>query len=370
MSAFCSRLLVGGTSIPKCFGVSLPSRGWLLLQIVLLGATGPAVRAQAPQQPAAEPPAAAAPAAVQDDVQDPYRRLIDEAIGEFNRSNWGEAHALFARAHALRPNARTSRGLGLTCFEMRLYVDAIAHLQDALQQQELPLADWQRDEAKSVIERAQQYVGRVSIETVPPAAHVLLNGQLIDRRELTLNVGTYQVSATAAGYKEASASVLVEPTQTETVRLVLLAEDPAPELPSRPVRATSAPKSERMAQPSSPGTTQRLLGWTSTGVGVVGLTLGVVFQLQRAREVSQRDEICPTGLDCLLSEKERIDEHTRDARRAAAIGTVALVAGGIFVAGGLALVLTAPADREATEVTLAPIITPHVQGATLSLRGW
>ena len=52
-----------------------------------------------------------------------YQRLVRQAIAEYAEHNFAEARALFARAHALEPNARTLRGLGMTAFELRSYAE-------------------------------------------------------------------------------------------------------------------------------------------------------------------------------------------------------------------------------------------------------
>src|SRR3954470_14714051 len=61
-----------------------------------------------------------------------YDDLIKRAVVEFDNSHWAEARALFGRAHELAPNARTFRGLGITAFELRRYVDATRELEASL----------------------------------------------------------------------------------------------------------------------------------------------------------------------------------------------------------------------------------------------
>src|SRR5262245_12806154 len=56
---------------------------------------------------------------------DSYEQLITRALTEFDARNFAEARALFLQAHALRPTARTLRGIGVTEFELRNYVDSV-----------------------------------------------------------------------------------------------------------------------------------------------------------------------------------------------------------------------------------------------------
>jgi hypothetical protein len=103
------------------------------------------------------------------------------------------------------------------------------------------------------------------------------------------------------------------------------------------------------------------------GLGVAGLVVGVVFQVERSRTLDERDGICPNGA-CPPSElgasQARETELTSRANTQGTVGLVGFVAGGALVAGGLALVLTAPSGGG--DVALAPVVTPGFAGfATL-----
>lgn len=74
-----------------------------------------------------------------------YDDAIRRAIEEFDAGHWGEARALFRRAHEISPNARTWRGLGITAFELRRYVDAVSELEAALTNTLKPLTEKQRE---------------------------------------------------------------------------------------------------------------------------------------------------------------------------------------------------------------------------------
>lgn len=124
-------------------------------------------------------------------TQDKYSRTIAEAVLEFNRGNWIEARTLFERAYALQPNARAQRGLGVTSYELRHYVDAVRELKAALADQRNPLTENQRSEALSIIERAQRFIGRIRIVTVPEGATVLLDGTRVIMREFETDAGAY-----------------------------------------------------------------------------------------------------------------------------------------------------------------------------------
>ncbi len=118
----------------------------------------------------------------------------------------------------------------------------------------------------------------------------------------------------------------------------------------------------------SGGELQRTLGWTAAGVGVVGLAVGTVFQFQRSSKLSERDDLCPSSVDCAPGTQERINALTDEARSAATVSAVSLIAGGVLVTGGLALVLTAPKGRASAALT--PIVTAHFRGLAVAGHVW
>jgi hypothetical protein len=136
---------------------------------------------------------------------------------------------------------------------------------------------------------------------------------------------------------------------------------PAPQAaPPPPPTADSAPQ-------GSTGTTQRILGWTSLGVGVVGLGVGTVFVIQRSSKLNERDTVCPAMEFCTDEEIALNATLTDEARTASTIGTVGLIAGGVFAATGIVLVVTAPKGKPKDAATLVPVIGPGFQG--LSFQG-
>jgi hypothetical protein len=95
--------------------------------------------------------------------------------------------------------------------------------------------------------------------------------------------------------------------------------------------------------------TQRTIGVIVGGVGIVGLGLGSVFGL---RSMSRHDDDqlhCDSSSSC-DPQGFRLRNEARDA---GTISTVGFIAGGILVAGGITLFLTAP---RASRTTTAPAV--------------
>lgn len=200
-----------------------------------------------------------------------YQRLIHDALQEYDAGHWAEARALFGRAHDLSPSARTLRAMGNADFELRHYVAALRELKAALDDTRNPLSAAQRNETARVIERARSYVGSVRIEVEPEDAELLLEGDRVEGRELTLDSGDYTLVARAQGYQDGEAHVSVQGGQTRTISLHLvpidLAVKPAPDA-STPAMSAARDTPQRDTEGGS--ILEQWWFWTAAGVLVAG----------------------------------------------------------------------------------------------------
>lgn len=147
------------------------------------------------------------------------------------------------------------------------------------------------------------------------------------------------------------------------------AESPAPLVGGvGPVSGSSLQAHDQSEPEQNPGATQRILGWTGTGLGAVGIVLGVVFTAQKNAKDSEASRICPTGIGCKEGDNTKIRVLTDDANTKGTLAVVSFVAGGLLVAGGLVTVFTAP-DKKRT-VSLTPALSPHFQGLFVAGQIW
>ena len=92
-----------------------------------------------------------------------YAAAIDAALSEFQARRWPEARAHFRRAHALSPNARTLRGIGMASYEMADYAAAYEALEGALTNTTRPLTEDQHTQVLTLRDRALALIGRFTI---------------------------------------------------------------------------------------------------------------------------------------------------------------------------------------------------------------
>ncbi len=240
---------------------------WRIAGVVVLGTALIGAVASA-QTPAAPGPA----------VETSYRATVREALAEVNSGNWPEARALFERAHRIKPNARTLRGLGVTAFELRRYVQALRELRAALKDNRNPLTPEQRTEVADIIARAERYVGKLRVRTVPANAALRVDGVAVEGRELALEVGDHEVFASAPGHRDARARVSVEAGATHALVLSLQPLQLKLTAATTPTRSDRDPRLSEDGE-RSPSILGRWWFWTAVGVVAAGsaVTLGLVL---------------------------------------------------------------------------------------------
>jgi tetratricopeptide (TPR) repeat protein len=216
-----------------------------------------------------------------------YRDLVAEATREFSAGNFEEARTLFEQAHAAKPSARTLRGLGLTAYELRRYVQAVSELQAALADTRNPLTGEQQREVQAVITMARRYVARLTVELVPAEASLLLNGTAVKERDLALGVGDYTLTARAAGYRDASQTIALQGGQTHRLRIELVPVDLRVKAGAR---ASDAHTAGQARDSGDGGLLSRWWFWAAAGAVVVGgVVAGVVLLDDGGSETTPAD---------------------------------------------------------------------------------
>ena len=297
--------------------------------------------------------ASAGAAVAQEPADSEYGRLIQEGLVEFEVGNWSEAMALFTDAHRVEPNARTLRAIGMTLFELRRYVEAIDHLERAMQDPRKALDDEQRRSVQQLLERARRFVGTVRIETRPDDARVLVDGKEVSEREVMLDVGEHQLSAEAEGFETTVMTVTARPMETEQVLLLLRAtvSPDAPEEPEEPEEA-------------EPETPVNLLPWILVGSGAALGIAGVVTGLQADSDFNQLEDgcdgdVCSSGLEDTKKRGEVLDTVTN----------VLWVAGGVAIAAGVVLLLVGGGDESESSVEVTAGAGCDGDGCEVMMRG-
>jgi hypothetical protein len=268
----------------------------------------------------AEPPAA---------VEAEYRGVVARAVAEFDLGHVAEARALFLRAHALWPSARTLRTLGMTAFELRMYPQALSELQAAFDDPRRPLPPEQRAQVAGLIEQARGYVGRYRLQLEPRDAELWLDGSRVQPTEtLVLGVGMHQLRARAPGYGEIRRELIVEGREDETLVLHLELTGPQP----------SAASAKPAPRPEAPSHIPAIIAFSVAGAGVVVGTLSGLIAY------SKKHDTDPTA-----------------GQRAADISTVSWISAGVGALAGVLLLVLEPEPARAPQA-MRPRVTLGVLG--------
>jgi tetratricopeptide (TPR) repeat protein len=175
---------------------------------------------------------------------------------------------------------------------------------------------------------------------------VVMTGML--NSDVAIDPGQHAVEAIAPGYKSYKTTVTVNPhADRKTVTIPALEPEPH----TAPSAVTAPPAPTLTPSPSPPASgwgAQRTAGVIVAGAGVVGVVIGAVFGSETLSKKSSATPHC-SG-DPMQCDAEGVALN-QDAKNAATISTVGFIAGGVFVAGGAVLFLTARPNSAAKSST-------------------
>ncbi len=231
-----------------------------------------------------------------------YAQVIEDAVREYRRMHFPEARALFSRANELYPNARSLRGIGMTEFELRNYVESAVALRRSLACPIKSLAGELRERTEQLLKRAEEFVARYEIESDAAELTVSVDGVPagLEGSGLTLQVGDHRVEFSASGYPAQGRELHVKGGEHETlsIRFAHAARTRPMEEPSQGERPTVLRSLEDPQTPVVPRADshadkplyKRAWLWAAVGGVVAAAAVGLTFGL-RARSAETRDPI-------------------------------------------------------------------------------
>lgn len=303
--------------------------------------------------------------------------LFDQGKAALAAHNYGEACAKF------EDSLRLEYGLGTLLNLARCY-EAEGRTASAwskyLEVASKARALGQMDRARIGHERAAALAPTLSnvVIDVPAAARV--DGLVVQRdgtaslptewgSAIPTDPGKHTISASAPGRKPWSMSVVV-PREVTTTHVAVPELDPVPvepvsNLPPQPSKAAvSAVPALAISNPPSPESrpqqsglgVQKSLAIASAVVGLGGIGVGTYFGLDSLAKHNEAKNVCPQ-VQCPVGAPQGVGLW-RDAVNAGNISTIAFIAGGVGIAGGITLWLTAPgperSNAASAQIELAP----------------
>jgi len=295
--------------------------------------------------------------------------LFQQAAQLMEQKKFSEACEQFAASQQLDPGLGTTLYLadcyeqaGKTASAWALFQEAADGARRAQQTDREQIAT---ERAAKLKERLSKLELRVSAARRVPGLELRINDAAVPSASwnvpLPVDPGHARVEARAPGKKPWLFEVTVaDGPATQVVEVSELENAPQP-LPTETASVMDA-----KLTPRDIGSTQRMVGYVVSAVGVVGLAVGGYFGY-RALSLNKdsKGECRADAPNACTSEGASMRD---DAQTAATVSTVASISGGVFLAGGLTLVFTAPSAAPARAGSSMPT-QASLPGLGLQLRG-
>lgn len=264
-----------------------------------------------------------------------YKALTNAAVEELSSGHYEEARALFARAHAINPSARTFWGMGVAAFEARQYVDAIQLLTQARADPRKPLTAEQRTQTESLLERSQAFVVRVPMRLEPATAKVTIDGREVERDKdgvALLDAGTHQVVVSADGHQEVVRVARWEVGDAPMFEVHLEPKGRSDPAGTDAADAQAAGSSSSSSAAPSGRSAFAVLKWVSLGATVAALGImgtGLVLREKEAAHYNDDTKCPPPDKDAACPDSREAAERLK--RTAIAGGVSAGVFGTLTI---------------------------------------
>jgi hypothetical protein len=229
-----------------------------------------------------------------------YRELIRKAVQEYELGNWAEAKLFFTDAHALNPNARTMRGLGLVAYALRNYVEAQTWFQQALDSHVEPLPDKLRIEVSEYLRLSEHFLAHLRVAVDPGEAEIRLDDKPLDSSAMaggggaTVNPGPHELIISQNGYETVRRHLDLDAAANIELSFRLHSLLPVAPPPPQPLAAAIQPEEPKplAPQPDAPFIGGWLVAGGSAAMAIVGgvlIGLGVsdVRKVEHAKKYTE-----------------------------------------------------------------------------------
>lgn len=176
-----------------------------------------------------------------------------------------------------------------------------------------------------------------------------------------IDPGTHKLAATMPGYKPAALTFDVADGAKVDQKLTLVKDDGTSAAVVDPNKGTNqgngGPVGGGDGGASQGSSSRKTIGYVVGGVGVVGIGVGVVAGLVALGDKDSLSKACKNG-KCPPTQQSNVNAYNTMGT----LSTVGFVVGGLALAGGIVLIVTAPKDPKAAFVS--PYLAPGEAGLT------
>lgn len=260
-----------------------------------------------------------------------------------------EAIPKFQASQKLDPGVGTLLNLAECYEQVGKTASAWAEYREAISLARLAGSKEREELATERAKALEPKLSRLAIKVTGDAAGVTItrDGEAVESAELgqaiPVDPGKHVIEASAPGKQKFSQTIEIgDNADSKTVEIPALAEGTG---------GGAVPPGDEPAASKSDGSTQRTIGLIVGGVGIVGVAVGAVFGLQASSKWDDAKAKCddyPYG--CGSDGVSLAD----DANSAATISTIGFIAGGVLIAGGATLFLTAGSSDDKVSLGIGP----------------
>lgn len=305
-------------------------------------------------------PAVAQP--VDDATRNAARELAHRAGEAYRKGDYEKAQDLYHRSYALIPAPTLSLREARSLVKLgRLVEAAEAYVRTT----RTPLEADSPEPYRQAVQQAYAELGKLRPRI--PQLKIVVKGKKKNDGRLTVKMdgtpvasaligvtgpvdpGKHTLTATTESGATASATITLKPSESKTIDLDLdhshvTAAKPKPAPAATPKPVTPPPVGGE--QGTGHGSMQRTLGFVGLGVGAAGLGVGVITGLMATSRYKTVQDNCPQNR-CVTGSQGASDLDAFRSLRT--VSTVGYIVGGVGVAAGVALLLTAPKSTPAAE---------------------
>lgn len=331
--------------------------------------------------------AGAAPARAQTDTQRAAARsAAQEGDKAFKEQRYEDAAMYFARAESIMHAPTLLLFLARSQAKLGQYVKARESYFKIMRERLAPDAPNAFVAAKkSAVEEAPEVEKQIATLTIQvpdvPIDSLKLN---VDQEQVAsaivgvpypIDPGPHSIVARADGYESAETRVILAAGQTSEATLTLAPIAVVPKAPTAGAQKNTEPRTATDASVDGDGDVDAgsssgmlIGGYVGLGVGVIGVSLGAVFAIQRANAQTDADAFWSECLEKSQSgcEDPVLEQKTEDLdAEVAAKGTQAWVAFGVGAAGlatGITLLVLSRSDTRTAQVR--PYVSKNGFGVT------
>jgi hypothetical protein len=290
---------------------------------------------------------------VDDATRNAARSLAGQGKDAFDQADFERARDLFNRAYTLVPAPTIALYEGRALVKLRRFVEA----EEAFMRAARTPLDAESPEAFRVAVHDSEgdlialraRMPKVTIVVTGPSAgdpelSVSLDGHPLKSAligvELPIDPGDHTLEAALASGEPARVKFSMVEKQEQRVEIVAPRHDQP--VAASPAHASTTPRAKPAAPPPAASNWQAPTGLALGGVGVAGVISGIVTGLMAGSRYSKAERACP-GHACSAGGAGWDDVQAFRSLRT--VSTVSYIVGGVGLAAGTTLYLTAPSKH-------------------------